>query len=169
MRALTSTFAAAALLVSTAGQSFAAAPPCMRPAEKAAFDIAGLKSELMVVAIDCQAQSKFNAFVGRFRPDLIGSENGLNSYFKRTARGSAERAHDDYITSLANAQSDNAVSRGTLFCGEHIDMFDKVMALKDSRDLLTYAAGEKLVQPIALVECQAPQAPAKKVKTVSAQ
>jgi len=169
MRALMSSIAATALMISTAGQALAAAQPCMRTSEKAAFDIAGLKSELMVIAIDCQAQSKFNAFVGRFRPDLIGSENGLNGYFRRTSKGSADRAHDDYITSLANAQSDNAVARGTLFCGEHVGMFDTVLALKDSRELLQYASGQGLVQPIDVVECQAPAAPVKKAKTVSAQ
>jgi hypothetical protein len=168
MRAIISSLVAASLLAGAAGPALAAQPqPCMRTAEKAAFDIAGLKSELMVIAIDCQAQAKYNAFVTRFRPDLQGSEKGLNTYFQRTAHGATERAHDDYITSLANTMSDKALTRGTLFCDEHLAMFDKVMALKDGRDLLAYASGEALVQPIDIVECPAPPPPAAR-KTRSA-
>jgi hypothetical protein len=164
---IASSFVAAALLASSATQSFAAAQPCMRSAEKAAFDIAGLKSELMVIAIDCQVQDKYNAFVVRFRPDLQGSDQGLNNYFQRTTHHTAQ-AHDDYITSLANAQSDGALTRGTLFCSENMSMFDKVMALGNSHDLVTYASSQKLRQPIDVVECPAPAAPAKKAKTASA-
>jgi hypothetical protein len=125
---------------------------------------------LMVIAIDCQAEDRYNAFVTRFRPDLQGSEKGLNTYFARTTRGSSQHAHDDYITSLANAQSDDALTRGTLFCDEHIRMFDEVLALGGSSDLMTYATGKPLVQPIDMVECPATPATTtkKKDKTVAA-
>jgi hypothetical protein len=170
MRPLLSSLVAAALLAGTASQTLAQSQPCMRTAEKAAFDVAGLKSELMVIAIDCQAQERYNAFVMRFRPDLQGSEKGLNTYFSRTARTSREHAHDDYITSLANSQSQDALTRGTLFCDEHIKMFDEVLALKDSQDLVSYATAKPLVQPIDLVECPVPvPAPKKaKIKTAAA-
>ncbi len=169
MRALLASLTAAALLAGTCSQSLAQSQPCMRTAEKAAFDIAGLKSQLMVIAIDCQAEEKYNSFVLRFRPDLQGSEKGLNNYFSRTARGSMARAHDDYITSLANAQSDLALTRGTLFCDEHLAMFDQVLALKDGRDLLSFASTKGLLQPIAVVECPAPPPPAaKKLRTAAA-
>jgi hypothetical protein len=172
MRSLLSSLVATALLVGTTGQTLAQSPPCMRTPEKAAFDIASLKSELMVIAIDCQAQDRYNAFVGRFRSDLQGSEKGLNTYFSRTAKGAMARAHDDYITSLANSQSQDALTRGTLFCDEHVRMFDDVLALKGSADLLSYASGKGLVQAIDVVECPASPAPAvkkPKLKTVAAQ
>ncbi len=167
MRPLLSTLVATTLLVGTASQTLAQSVPCMRTAEKAAFDLAGLKSELMVIAIDCQMEERYNAFVVRFRPDLQGSEKGLNTYFARTARGSSQRAHDDYITSLANSQSDDALTRGTLFCAEHARMFDEVLALSNSGDLLSYASAKPLAQPITLVECAAAPATKKKDKTVA--
>ena len=164
MRPLLSSLIAAALLAGTASPTLAQSQPCMRGAEKAAFDLASLKSELMVIAIDCQAEERYNAFVVRFRPDLQGSEKGLNTYFSRTTQ-----AHDDYITSLANSQSQDALTRGTLFCDEHIKMFDEVLALKGSQDLLTYASAKSLTQPIDVVECPAaPPPPAKKTKSVAA-
>jgi hypothetical protein len=162
MRPLLSSLFAAALLAGTASQTLAQSPPCMRTTEKSAFDLAGLKSELMVIAIDCQAQDRYNAFVGRFRSDLQGSEKGLNTYFSRTAHGATAHAHDDYITSLANSQSEDALTRGTLFCGEHMKMFDEVLALKDSGDLLSYASGKTLLQPIDVVVCPAPPPSEKK-------
>ncbi len=168
MRPMMSSLAAAVLLAGTAGHTLAEQQPCMRAAEKAAFDIAGLKSHLMVIAIDCQAQEKYNAFVARFRPDLQGSEKGLNTYFQRTARRGTAQAHDDYITSLANAQSDSALSRGTLFCDENVHVFDSVLALKDGRDLLSYASSQGLRQPIEVVECPAPTPQARKPKTLDA-
>jgi hypothetical protein len=174
MRPLLASLVATALLVGTTSQTLAQSPPCMRSAEKAAFDVAGLKSELMVIAIDCQVQERYNAFVGRFRSDLQGSEKGLNTYFSRTAKGGTAHAHDDYITSLANSQSQDALTRGTLFCDEHMRMFDDVLALKGSTDLLSYATGKGLVQPIDVVECPPPPTPAAKkpklkLKTVAAQ
>jgi hypothetical protein len=168
MRALLASLTAAALLAGTCGPSLAQSVPCMRTAEKAAFDLAGLKSQLMVIAIDCQAEDKYNSFVVRFRPDLQSSEKGLNTYFSRTAKGSMARAHDDYITSLANAQSQTALTRGTLFCDEHLATFDKVLAVKDGRELVSFASGQSFTQPIDVVECPTPPPPApKKVKAAA--
>jgi hypothetical protein len=157
---------AAAFLASIATATVAQAETCTRPAEKAAFDVVGLKSELMVTAIACQAQDKYNVFVVRFRRDLVSLERVLTSYFARTAGRHATQEHDDYITSLANSESQDGITRGVLFCNEHLSMFDDVMALKDGAALQTYAAGKVLAQPIALVVCPLP--PPKKLKKVAA-
>lgn len=149
MRLLFSSVAAAALLVS----HLAAAQSCARPPEKAAFDVAGLKSQLMVTAISCQAEEKYNAFVMRFRPDLVGTEKTLTSYFNRTFGRRGQQEHDDYITSLANAQSQSGIRSGTLFCQQNVSLFDEVMALRSGADLSTLAAGKGLTQPVALIEC----------------
>ncbi len=156
---------AAALFLGMAGTALAAANPCMRPVEKTAFDLAGLKSQLMVTAISCQAEEKYNSFVGRFRSDLQGGERALNTYFNRTAGRYAQKAYDDYITSLANTQSQDGLQQGTLFCDKHLPMFNDVLSLKDSKELTAYAAGQQLVQAIAVVECPLP--PAKKLKTAT--
>ncbi|MBN9510986.1 MAG: hypothetical protein J0I21_17995 [Alphaproteobacteria bacterium] len=163
MRPLISAVAAAALFSGTAF-----AQPCMRPAEKAAFDVAGLKSELMVVAIACQLRDKYNGFVGRYRSALVAQERALNGYFSRTSGHRAQQEHDVYITNLANSQSQDGIREGTLFCTQHLSMFDEVMALKSDHELAGYAQTKGLTQPIALIEC--PVAPvrtprAKKVRT----
>lgn len=164
MRPLSVTCAAAAFASLLVG-AVALAEPCARTPEKAAFDVAGLKSELMVVAISCQAEDRYNSFISRFRSDLLTQERAVNGYFARTAGRRATQQHDDYVTSLANAQSQDGLKRGTLFCAEHLSMFDAVMALPDGKDLRSYAAGQTLAQPMDLTECPPP--PAKKPKAAA--
>jgi hypothetical protein len=149
MRILVSTLVAAGLLASHA----ASAESCARPAERAAFDVAGLKSQLMVTAISCQMEERYNAFVMRYRPDLVRQERTLNSYFDRSFGRGATREHDDYITSLANAQSQNGIRAGMAFCQQNVGLFDEVMALRTGGELPTLAASHTLTQPIALMEC----------------
>ncbi len=163
MRPLLSTVLAIGLL---AGPVLAArAEQCTRPVEKSAFDVAGLKSQLMVTALSCQSDvkansmDKYNAFVTRYRPDLVSQERSLNGYFQRAYGRSAQRQHDDYITQLANAQSDEGIKSGSFFCAKNMSMFDEVMALKDGHQLPGYAATKAPVQPISLTTC--PVAPTK--------
>jgi hypothetical protein len=155
---IAASFLASNLLASAAG----AAESCARPADKSAFDVAGLKSQLMVTAIACQAEDKYNAFIVRFRSELQTQERALNGYFSRSFGRRAQQQHDNYITSLANSQSENGIQSGTLFCQRNIGLFDEVMALPDSKALPTYAAGKSLVQPISLTEC--PATPVKSTK-----
>ncbi len=149
MRPLFSAIVAAGLLAS----NIAYAAQCARPVERAAFDIAGLKSQLMVTAISCQLEDKYNAFIMRYRTDLLTQERSLNSYFNRAYGRSWQKQHDDYITLLANAESEVGIKSGTLFCNQNKVMFDEVMALKNSHDLPGYAAGKTLIQPVTLIDC----------------
>ena len=157
MRPLVSAFTAVSLLAGSALAPAAWAGACARPAEMRAFQVAGLKSELMVVAISCQAQDRYNGFISRYKRDLQTDERALHGYFARTAGRSAQRAHDDYITNLANAESQDGLHQGTLFCQQHLVMFDEVMALKDAHELSSYAQSKALPQPIELSECPAPK------------
>jgi hypothetical protein len=149
MRTLFSGLLAVGLLTS----QMAAAENCARPADKSAFDVAGLKSQLMVTAITCEVTERYNAFILRYRPHLLAQEKVLNAYFSRSfgKRGQAE--HDNYITSLANSQSENGLKAGTQFCSQNIAMFDEVMALHSAVELPDYAANKNPNQPITLVAC----------------
>jgi hypothetical protein len=141
---------------------------CVTPPEKAAFQVQGVKSELMVVAIDCSAQDRYNAFVTQFRRDLQVGETTLNRYFARTARGHAQTAHDQYITTLANAQMQDGLTQGDQFCVHRMPLFDAVMTLHSTPELAAYANTNAIVQPADLTDCpvKAPK-PAKKIKTAS--
>ena len=153
MRSFLSVLTAASLLAAPVAQ----ASQCARPTERAAFDVEGLKSQLMVTAITCQQQARYNAFIARYKRDLMSDEHAIDAYFHRAYGRSAQHQRDQYITLLANAQSDQGLKLGTLFCQKSVGMFDEVMALKDSSELPGYASGKALAQPIALVDCPPPK------------
>ena len=128
MRIMFSGLLAAGLLCA----GIASAQQCAKPADVSAFDIAGLKSKLMVTALTCNQQDRYNEFVQRFRSDLMSQERALHAYFARAfGGGRAQREHDDYITSLANTQSQSGIRQGTLFCQQNVGIFTEVLALAE--------------------------------------
>jgi hypothetical protein len=143
----------AAILLSA---GVASAQPCAKPADVTAFDIASLKSKLMVTALTCNQQDRYNDFVQRFRSDLMTHERALHAYFVRVFGGRAQREHDDYITSLANTQSQIGIRQGTLFCQQNVGIFSEVLALAKGAELPTYAASKQLAQPTEVTACAAP-------------
>jgi hypothetical protein len=130
--------------------------PCARQAEMSAFDVAKLKSQLMVTALACDVRDRYNDFVLRFRTDLMAKEHALQGYFSRAFGGRGQQAHDDYITTLANTQSEAGIKQGTLLCQQTIGLFDAVLALPKGADLASFAGTRgDLIQPIDLVACPA--------------
>lgn len=143
----------------------AAADPCARPPERAAFDVTALKSQLMVTALSCNAQERYNQFIIRYRNDLVKEERMLGGFFGRTSGRAGHQDFDDYITSLANAQSEAGIKLGAAFCDQRLAMFDQVMALHSVAELPRFAAGQPLVQPKALTDCAVP---VRRVRTAQA-
>lgn len=150
MRLLTSAVLSACLL---AAPLASAATECAGPNDRHAFDVAGLKSELMVMALSCGEQSKYNQFINRYRTDLAAQEVALTGYFKHAYGRSAQKAHDDYITQLANVQSDNGLKLGVVFCQQNAGMFEEVEALHGGSELPDYAHGQDIVQPVDFTTC----------------
>lgn len=150
MRLLRSAVVSACLL---AAPLASAATECAGPSDRNAFDVAGLKSELMVMALSCGEQSKYNQFVSRYKSELSAQEVALNGYFKHAYGRSAQKAHDDYITQLANAQSDHGLKLGVVFCQQNAGMFEEVQALHGGSELPDYANGQDIVQPVDFVTC----------------
>ncbi|HUB12606.1 MAG TPA: hypothetical protein VMB34_11660 [Acetobacteraceae bacterium] len=142
------------LAAGTLAAPLAFAEPCTRPAERAAFDVASLKSQLMVTALACDQRDKYNDFVIRFRRELMQQEHALRAYFSRSFGSRGQQQHDDYITLLANAQSEAGVHDGTLFCQRNAALLDEVLALPEGASLPGYAAAKALSQPIDLNDCR---------------
>ncbi len=134
----------------------AVAATCVRPAEHSALDVEGLKSELMVTALACGKQSQYNAFVNRYKPDLATTEAALRAYFARTYGRAGQHQQDQYVTQLANGESEDGIKEGNQFCTQHGPTFDEVMALRGGAELPDYAAGQGLPQLISTDECTAP-------------
>ncbi len=148
MRILVSGLLAAALL-----SGHMADAQCVRPGDLPAFDVTALKSKLMVTALTCGEQDKYNAFVTKYRPELTSQDKALTGYFNRANARRGRQQHDDYITQLANSQEQTGMRQGSLFCRYNISTFDEVMALRSGAELTDYAAGKTVAQPMSMEEC----------------
>lgn len=128
-----------------------AAVPCPPPA---VLDVAALQSELMVVATTCHENTGYNAFMQRYRPYLLHTEQDLSAYFRRVYGRAGQQRHDSFVTSLANAQSDAGIRQGADFCARNQALFQEVQALRSTNELPLYAAG-KDVLPAEVLSCSA--------------
>lgn len=149
MRLLPS-LAALSLLVS---QNAQAQLQCLAPQDRSVIEVAALRSELMVLATGCQDDEKYNAFVRRYQPELLGNEKAVDEMFKRKYGRRGQQEHDRFVTDLANAVSSAGSHHfGSDFCAHNGLLFSEVMALHGASELAAYAAGKDLV-PESLEVC----------------
>jgi len=137
------------------------APICGRPAEKAAFAIAALKTQLVVAAISCNQQDQYNAVIKRFRPPIVASEKTLAGFFSRAYGRQAQSQQDDYSTTEINQISQVGLRKGTGLCVAVVPMFDEVMALKNGDELTQYALAKNFEQSLTVPDCDSTPAVAK--------
>ncbi|HLF58090.1 MAG TPA: hypothetical protein VI732_00505 [Alphaproteobacteria bacterium] len=122
-------------LIATAAQlvasNIAVAATCASPAEKAALDARVLQSELMVAALTCGENARYNAFVQKFEPELVGFGKALRSYFARAYGKAGENELNQFVTRLANG----ATIRRTQFtmpqyCASAVNLFNSVLSVE---------------------------------------
>jgi hypothetical protein len=130
---------------------------CASPQEKAALQVAALKSRLMVTALACDREDSYNSFILANRPTLLDQEKTLSSYFARHYGRRGQTEHDEYITNLANAQSRRRIIDNANFCKDGEQLFKDVAALKAHPEVVTLASGRVISQPFNIVECPAGQ------------
>lgn len=131
---------------------------CLRPAERTAFDIRALQSQLMVVALSCQQQDSYNAFVTRFRGHLGDAHRGVTGYYQRASGRQAQRVMDQYITNLANNQMQVGITQGSHFCQNQMPLFQQAMAATSPADLAAITQRASIPQPLDTETCPAPPA-----------
>ena len=131
---------------------------CARPTEKAAFQVAALKSRLMVTALACDSTDKYNTFITANRAVLLPQEKTLSGYFARNYGRRAATEHDEYITNLANAQSRRRIIDNYRFCRDGQQLYADVAAIKAPSEMPAVAASRIISQPFNVKEC--PETPA---------
>jgi hypothetical protein len=131
----------------------AGAQSCVQPAERSAFDFIALKSTLMVAALSCNQQSAYNKFMKRFQPGMLAEQHVMDGYFAHAYGLYSQMQEDSYVTTLANSQSEASISIGAAFCGDSVQLFKQVLALKSQNDLVKFTAANPPVQPVALNLC----------------
>ncbi len=152
-RATAGAVALAMAMLAVAAPAAQAAQRCADPQEQAMFEVAALKSELMVVGIACKQEELYNNFVLRFRPLLAANDRALVQWFVRHQGRAGQRASDAWITNLAQSRSMEGQRLGSDFCPRNTGLFQEVMALPAPTDLPAYAAGKDLM-PATLPACE---------------
>lgn len=144
-------------LVVTAAQfaatDVALASTCASPAEKAAVDARVLQSELMVAALTCGENARYNVFVQKFQSELVGFGSALRAYFVRAYGKSGEYEMNQFVTRMANG----ATIRRTQFtmpeyCASAANLFNAVLAV-DTAGLRDYAGQTPFVHQSGIDSC----------------
>ena len=130
-----------------------AAAQCMRPADTTAFEVTGLKTRLMVTALTCGASEKYDAFIVKYRPELVNEDRALNGYFTRVHGRAGTKQRDDYVTQLANSEASIGTRQGSLFCNQNLPIFEEVMSLHGTTELPAYAGAKAVGQPVSATAC----------------
>jgi hypothetical protein len=135
----------------------AAIAACLQPAEKTAFDVRALQSQLMVVALTCQQQDDYNNFVRRHMNELNSAQRGVTGYHRRVHGAQHQRQLDLYITNLANSQMQAGITRGSFFCREQAPLFQMAMQASTTAELANLTTSRQIPQPLGAEACPASQ------------
>jgi len=106
-----------------------------------------LQTELMVSALYCDQQARYNAFVRRFEGELVSSGRQLKALFvtRHGARHAIPKL-DAFLTRLANKESQRRLTLGIRYCRDAQDLFTRVLRLPQ-RQLVTFAS-ERAATPL---------------------
>ncbi len=118
---------------------------CLSQSQRDVFDVQALRSELMVLATGCGDDQRYNAFIERYKPQLLENEHEISEWFKHRYGRRGRQAHDTFVTELANAQASRASRLGSEFCPRNGLIFHQVLALQTGRQLTPFAAGQALM------------------------
>jgi hypothetical protein len=144
----------------------AIAQSCMQPAERTAFEVRAMQSQLQVTALLCrdhgfpQFDSAYRAFVEKFQRDLSAPAREIQGHFRRAHR-SNPRALDAYITELANAQQQDATRAGSHFCPLAAPLFSAAMAQSSASGLAELAVERNVLNIMEAPVCPAAAAPSR--------
>lgn len=138
----------------------AIAQSCLQPAERTAFDVRAMQSQLQVAALLCRDQgfpqfhSDYEAFVRKFQRELVAPARDIQGHFRRAHR-SNPRAIDAYITELANAQQQDASRAGSQFCPLAAPLFRAAMGQSSASGLAEVAVERNVLNLMDAPSCPA--------------
>jgi hypothetical protein len=94
----------------------AAAQVCAGPGDAAAVNARALQTELMVAALTCGEQERYNQFVTRFKSELGEQGRKLRQMYNRAYGGAGEAQLNRMVTRLANEASQRNLADPSGFC-----------------------------------------------------
>ena len=105
-------------------------PPaqCEPVADRAAIETRIYQTDLMVSALSCGEQERYNSFVQRYKEHLVANGKNLQDFFKRTYAGNAKKELNAYVTQVANDASKRSIANIRTFCEDTGRQFTSILA-----------------------------------------
>jgi hypothetical protein len=156
MRPSTIRLIVAGLAAGIAGPAIAQS--CLPAAERQAFDVRAVQSQLQVAALLCrdqgypQLEQEYRSFVQKFSPEFQAPARNIQAHFRRTA-GRDPRALDSFITNLANAHQQDASRSGTQFCTMAPALFRAALAQSSATGLADLAVERNILNLVDAPAC----------------
>jgi hypothetical protein len=108
--------------------------PAQQERVQQAFNVIGLKSALMVGALSCNQQDRYDEFMNRFHQHILAETHVMDTYFHTIGGYHGQQQEDSFVTLLANNQSLSGNDNGN-FCLNNAAEFDAVLALRHPAEL----------------------------------
>ncbi len=118
--------ASMAVAASAGGGSASANEISITPQERASLEMRVMQSELMVAALSCSSADRYNAFVTRYKNELVDHGKTMQGLFKRVHGGNAFNQINSFVTRMANEASLKMI-QNTHFCDETGEMFQTLL------------------------------------------
>lgn len=107
----------------------AMAAPCVTSIDETALNTRYLQTELMVAALSCNEQARYNTFVTTFRSQIGAESASLRKLFKRVYGGNGTRQLNAYVTRLANDAAMRSAAEGKQrYCAVAGGLFTQALA-----------------------------------------
>jgi hypothetical protein len=88
-----------------------------------------LQTKLMVAALYCDERGRYNAFVRKFRTELVTYGKQLQKLFRDAHGSQGQPQLDEFITRIANAESQRHVDDKVGYCEDSSALFTSVLNL----------------------------------------
>lgn len=105
----------------------ASANTCAKPKEQEALNTRVLQTELMVAALSCNNQPLYNAFVTKFKKQLVDNGQSLRSFYERKHGAGGATQLNAMVTRVANEASQVSNDQHIGFCYQASILFSQAL------------------------------------------
>lgn len=102
--------------------------PCVLDEDETALNARVLQTELMVAALSCDEQQRYNAFVTSYRSQLAAQSASLRAWFRSAYGTAGERELNTFVTRLANDEAKRSANAGERYCASAAALMAETLA-----------------------------------------
>ena len=122
-------------VVTVPGFSSAHAAKCASSQDLAALEVRVLQTELMVAALTCGQQDKYNTFVKTYQSELVKQGRALRALFKRVYGSAHKKRLNGFVTKLANDSSQRSNGARQGYCMLATELFNEALLGRTAQSL----------------------------------